>query len=264
MVGSLGAAEGPAVTYNWIAQGLVAPLLPWLAILTLLALKPNRGGSAWWIWLPLACLAAGWHCASAGVGWVPRDVASVFVDVPRALAFGVAALWLLAPRLGRGGRLSRFWGMFLVLAAFGAFSFVVAGSWDEGAAARLRGLPGGGYQLAAVWAGGATQVLLLVALALVIAVAMVVNGLLCRSHHVLWLCLCFAGVLPLVMLAAAAVAYCLGQISLPVGATIAVLSLLNLLPFLVLSAANALFHDRLKTLFHPRPQEPAATRTLNL
>ena len=50
-------------------------LLPWLAILALLALKPNRGWSAWWIWLPLAGLAAGCHCLQLALQGSPTDAA---------------------------------------------------------------------------------------------------------------------------------------------------------------------------------------------
>src|ERR1019366_3110437 len=105
---------------------LLPPLLSWLAILVLLALKPNRVWSAWWIWVPLACLAIGWHClppVSSGTrGSLPNDVLDALFDVPRALAFGMAALWLLAPYLGRRPRFSTSLGMVLVLAAFSVFS----------------------------------------------------------------------------------------------------------------------------------------------
>ena len=55
----MGATEGLPTNCNWTTAGLVPQFLPWLAMLGLLALKPNRGWSAWWIWLPLACLAGG-------------------------------------------------------------------------------------------------------------------------------------------------------------------------------------------------------------
>ena len=256
-MGELGAAEGPPFVYNWTARGLVGPLLPWLAILVLLALRPNRGWSAWWVWLPLACMAAAWHYAPAALGRTPKDVAGVFFDIPRGLAFGVAALWLLAPRPGRGSRFTGCLRIFLVLAVFGAFSLAVASGWDEGAGARLRGLPGGGWPSVAAWSGGIAQMLLLLALALLLAVAMTLTGLVCRSGRLRWLCPCFALVLPALMLAAAAAAHYLLPISLPVAVTVGVLSLLNLLPFLVLSASNSRFRKRLQALFHLRCDEPA-------
>ena len=118
---------------------------------------------------------------------------SVLVDIPRALAFGVAALWLLAPPAGRGNRLGRCLRTFLVLAAFGAFSFAVAGGWDEGAGARLRGLPGGGRPQFAAWAGSTAQLLLLAALALIIALATALTSLVWRSGRFLRLCLSLLG-----------------------------------------------------------------------
>ena len=267
MVGDLGAAEGPPITYNWAAQGLVPPLLPWLAILALLALKPNRGGSAWWVWLPLGGLMCCWHWASASIPNWPRDVVNVFVDVPRALAFGVAALLLLAPYLGCGRRFRTLLGAGFLMAAFGAFSFVVTGGWDAGAAARLMGMSGGGYPFAAVWAGGVAQVGLLTAVAFVIATAMVLSGLLCSGRSFARLCLCLLGLLPAVLLAAAALAYVLVPATsldgeepcsfLRVGLLISALSLANLLPFLILSAANRLFRERLRGFLPARPQEQA-------
>jgi len=92
----LGTTEGPPVAYHLPSTNLIPLLLPWLAILALLALKPNRGWFAWWIWVPLFCLAAGWHWLQPG--WqgtrssLPNDVLDALFDVPRALAFGVAAL----------------------------------------------------------------------------------------------------------------------------------------------------------------------------
>jgi hypothetical protein len=267
LVGQLGAAEGPAVAYNWTAQGLVAPLLPWLAILAMLALKPNRGGSAWWIWLPLGGLLCGWHWAAASITAWPKDVLNVFLDVPRALAFAVAGLLLLAPYVGRGRRFRILLGAGFLMAAFGAFSLVVAGGWDAGAATRLMGLPGGGYPFAAVWAGGAAQSGLLTVMAFVIAMAMVLSGLVCSSRSFARVCLCFIGLLPAVLLAAAVVVHLLAPetsldregplTALRAGLLISALSLCNLLPFLVLCAANRLFRERLKDLFHPRPHEGA-------
>ncbi len=79
---------------------MVPQLLPWLAILAALALKPNRGWSAWWIWVPVACLAAGCHWLQPAAPSSPRDRSGeafeVLLAVPLAWGFGLAALWLLA------------------------------------------------------------------------------------------------------------------------------------------------------------------------
>ena len=267
MVGSLGATEGPPVTYNWGARGLLPPLLPWLAILGFLALKPNRGWSAWWIWVALASLAVGGPWLQLGLPRLPDDVVSVFIDVPRALTFGLAALWLLAPYVGRGRRFGTFLRMLCVLAVFGAFSFAVTAGWSEGAAARLAAMPGGGFPAIAAWAGGVTQMVLLTTLALVITTAMALNGLVCRGRSLPWLCLGFAGSLLAVLFAAVALVYVFVRVTSPggepsfsflgIGLLVSVLSLATLLPFLVLSFASALFRERLKTLFSLELQPPA-------
>ena len=54
-LGALGSKEGLPVTYNWVLPSVAPLLLPWLVILGLLALKPNRCAAAWLIWLPLGC-----------------------------------------------------------------------------------------------------------------------------------------------------------------------------------------------------------------
>ena len=95
-LGGLGAKQGPPVTYNWMRANLLPVALPWLAILLLLVFKPNRFTRAWWILAPVACLT--W-----GVGFLPdfwpsmgSQVADVMHDLIVALAFGVAAVWLLS------------------------------------------------------------------------------------------------------------------------------------------------------------------------
>ncbi len=57
-LGGLGARDGAPVEYNWVLPGIAPLLLPWLVILGLLALKPNRRAAAWLIWLPLGCVVA--------------------------------------------------------------------------------------------------------------------------------------------------------------------------------------------------------------
>jgi hypothetical protein len=246
-------------------------LLPWLAILALLALKPNRGLSTWWIWLPLACLAAGWHYVQLGLqsprSGLPNDVLNVLIDVPRALAFGVAALWLLAPYVGHSLRFRVFLHMLLVLGIFGAFSFAVTAGWDKGAAARIAALPGSNFAVSSGWAEGTAQVMMLALLALVITAAMVFCGLACRERHrpfqlCLWLFLSLLAVWLVVL----TLLYVLCLIASPgsmdyssllgIGLLMLALTFATLLPFLVLSWVNALFGERLKTLFHLEPQKP--------
>ena len=140
-LGGLGAEQGPPFTYHGRGWDLLPPLLPWLALVGLSALKPNRRWSAWWVWLPLACIAlcvtAGWQCVAPGlrelrsVPWL-KQVLGVLFDVPLALAFGVAALSLLVPCLDCSQRFGTGLRVLVVLAGLSAGSFAVAGLWNEG------------------------------------------------------------------------------------------------------------------------------------
>jgi hypothetical protein len=265
----LGATEGPPVTYNWTAAGLMSPLLPWLAILALLALKPNRGWSAWWIWLPLAGLAAGWHCLelalpSSHTG-LPEGMLGVFLDVPIALAFGLAALWLLASHLGRNHRFRTFLGTLAVLMVFIVFSFAATAGWSLGLEPIMGLLDPRHCSATAVAGEMALPFLVLpVLLALVVAAAMFLCGLACRwRHRPWWLCLWLFLSLPAVWVAVSALLHFLCRMASPgsvdynlflwIGPFMVVVIFATLLPFLVLSWVNALFRERLKALLHLGP-----------
>jgi hypothetical protein len=130
----LGATEGPAISCSWTEMGLAPRLLPWLAILALLALKPNRGWASWWIWVPLAVLAAGAHWLQAALPGSPGngfgEASEILLDMPVALGFGLAVLWLLASHLGHHNRFGTFLGSLAVLAAFIIFSFAATAGWS--------------------------------------------------------------------------------------------------------------------------------------
>ena len=135
-LGGLGATEGPPVTCDWTTAGLVPQLLPWLAILALLALTPNRGWSAWWIWLPVAGVAAGCHWLQQVAQGSPADrsgeALAMLLQVPIALGFGLAALWLLAPYLGHSHRCRSFFGILAVLVVSVVFTFAARVGWGLG------------------------------------------------------------------------------------------------------------------------------------
>jgi hypothetical protein len=248
-------------------------LLPWLAILALLALKPNRGWSAWWIWLPLVSLAAGWHYVQLGLPGLPNDVLGVLFDIPRALAFGVAALWLLAPYVGRSQRFRASLRMLFVLAVFGIFSFAVTAGRDEGAAGRIAALPGPYFAVAAGWAEEAAQVMTLALLALVITAAMVLSGVVCRGRYLPFrLCLSLFGSLLAVLIAVSALLYFLFLITslgsvdygpfFGIGLLMDVVIFTTLLPFLVLSWVNPFFRERLEALLDVKPEVPPVNAPL--
>jgi hypothetical protein len=265
----LGATDGPPVTCNWVTAGLVPRLLPWLAILALLALKPNRGWSAWWIWLPLACLAGGCYwLQSAFQGSpadVPADALGVLLEVPVALAFGLAALWLLAPCLGSRHRFGTFVGSLATLAVFIVFSFAARAGWGMGMEPLASLLDP--RHCAATAHAGVMALPFIVSLLLPapgLAAAMVLCGLACRGRHRLlglWLWL-FVSLLA-VWLALSALVFGLWRIAAPgsvgyapflaVGLLVVVVTYATMLPYLILSAANSLFRERLKALLHVKP-----------
>jgi hypothetical protein len=109
-------------------------LLPWIAVLLLLLRPANRTGQAWWIWLPLGLVhLLAWTAVwlLGGTGTLPGGVGGLLTDLYLGLAFGVAALWLSSPYLGRASRLLSGVGMFGFLTAFGALAFLLPAAWHE-------------------------------------------------------------------------------------------------------------------------------------
>jgi hypothetical protein len=224
-----------------------------MGMVGLMALKANRRWSAWWIWLPLACVAAGaaagWGCIEPGlqelrsVPWL-KQVLSVLFDAPAALAFGLGALCLLVPNLDCTERFGTALRILILLSVLSVANFAVAGLWNEGlgdSAVPLLFLPG--------------------LLALDVAAAVVMAGLACRRRHSLWLCLWFPVSLAVFSMAVAvpvyfvAVAVCpiplatLGRLVVPIGVLLSAGILATLLPFLVLTLVSPWFRGRVKVLF---------------
>ena len=105
----------------------IAPLLlPWLAILGLLALKPNRHAAAWLIWLPLGCVAA----LTVLPPLILPSGANFLLDVIAALAIGLAAVWLLSSYLRRSHRVLTFFVLLLTLAGFSVLAAAARQGWD--------------------------------------------------------------------------------------------------------------------------------------
>ena len=239
---------------------LLPVLLPWLAVLLLLLLKPNRCAQAWWIWVPVACVAGLAAELPSVLGFIPSSEDSFVVGMVTSMGFGLAAVWLLAGYLGWKQRALAWLG---TLVALGSFSFLTFGMREV-----AEGIGG-------ETAAGAV---LLAAGAVVIATAVTLAGLVCRGRYapvrlglwllvallVLWLLV----IGPLVLVAAvfggggAPLLAVLGTVPSATG-----LSFGLLLPFLILSFANAFYRARLKDLLHVGreaappvlpPLEPAA------
>jgi hypothetical protein len=249
-------------------------LLPWLAILALLALKPNRGWSAWWIWLPLACLVAGCHCLKLASQGASNELVGgafeILLEVPVALAFGLAALWLLAPCLGGGHRFRTFLGNLAVLVIFVVFSFAARVGWGLGME-QIASLLDPRHCAATAYAG-VTAWPFVVPLTLPapgLAAAMVLCGLACRRRRSAFrLCLWLLASLLAVWVAASALVYGLWRIASPgsveyaaflaIGLFLVAFTFAILLPYLILSAASPFYRERLKTLLHVKPEAPPA------
>lgn len=260
----MGARDGPAVEYNWVAgmpgvsgfrseaddgsaaenDGFPPGVLPWLVIFGLLALKPNRRPAAWLIWLPLGCVMA--------LTLLPPMMSgetNFFLDVIAALAFGLAAVWLLSNYLRRPHRWLTFLFVLMTLAGFSALTVVSR----QG----LNLLEAGTQPTGIVLGVGV----------LASAIALSFGELTCRERfRPAGLCLWLLLLLAFVWLLIAAPFFIIAEISnggrislgdffTPVLA-VAAGNFALLLPFLILSSANPFYRERLKALLHIQPAAP--------
>jgi hypothetical protein len=249
-LGGLGAKEGAPVSCHWTVPSILPSLLPWLAILLLLLVKTNHCAQAWWIWVPLGCAVVGGRLMPSAFAFFPAESFAMIIDLVCAAAFGVAAVWLLAPQLVRKHRFVTFLCVAPILAAFSLFSFMASQDWGGSGAALILGLS-----------------VPLAVDAVVLAVSILLAGLACRgaycplglyawllvSQLVLW----YVILVPLVVLTMIVSG---GRLELlefmlpPLFA--AAVSFVTLLPFLVLSSASPFFRERFKTLLHVKPEVP--------
>lgn len=255
-LGALGAMNGSPVEYPWTRLSLAPLLLPWLAILGLLVLKPNRQSAAWLIWLPLGCVAA---FAVLVRVLVPART-SFLLEAFSAASFGLAAVWLVANYLRRSHRFLTFLCILVVLAGFGGTALLsnesrsladaetVAGSITLGAAIlvtsaalglgswilRRRFHPIGIYpclllSLAAIWVLIATAVRLIIEI---------------PSRGTIPWDSWFEFLMPVLM--------------------VAMINFVLLLPFLILSSASSFFRERLKALLHVQEKTPLSLSAVPL
>jgi len=242
-LGALGAKDGSPLDYHWTLPSIAPLLLPWLAILGLLALKPNRCAAAWLIWLPLGCVIA---FTLAPLPILPSGT-DFFLDVIAALAIGLAAVWLLPDSLGRPHRFT-FLRILLALAGFSALAAASKG-WSLMTTELL-------------------QVAILLAMGvLASSLALSLAGLICRGRYrplglYLWLFILLAvGWLVitapffLFALIASGGRIAWSEFFVPVLA-VATVNFATLLPFLILSSASPFFRERLKALLRVKPEAP--------
>ena len=242
-LGGLGSKQGAPVFYDWAPPSLVPQVLPWLAILALLMLKPNRCASAWWILLPLACVAGVACLPDSALEFLPWFPSELYLETIGVLGFGVAAVWLLSSYLAWKHRMLAFLGMLIALGVFCLLALVLR-------------LGGGGVGTEAMQLG-----LFLAVGGLVMSVALTLAGLACRGRYgvlrlsfrliaalmVLWMLL--IGPYFVITLYASAgndlLTVLLQMMATATGITFGVM-----LPFLVLSFANGFYRERLKGLLH--------------
>jgi len=219
--------------------------LPALAFLLLLIPKRNRSLQALWLAAPLAFSLAIVSLLSAMPG-IRSDAPDGLFGILGAALFGLAATWLLSPYLKRRRRFVTFLGVLATMELFSLFACAVAQPRDRDSSL--------GYVLI----GGAV-------LALLLSVAINLAGWSCRRRYdrrrlslwmIFWI---MAGWLvvfvvmswierpgPLLEMATAFAIFC--AISFGV-----------LLPFLLLSFANAFYRERLKELLRlAAPAPPSA------
>ncbi|HTY88924.1 MAG TPA: hypothetical protein VMB80_15785 [Candidatus Acidoferrum sp.] len=244
-LGQLGTKDGVPVDFNWVLPGLAPLLVPWLAILGLLALKPNRSAVAWLIWLPPGCVLT---LTVLPLFALPSG-ADFMADAIVALALGLAAVWLLA------GYLRRQHGFLTFLCVLGAllgFSLMAA----------MFRVGGTGMDVEVFQAG------ILLAFGVgVTAAALGLDGWICRHHYrplalYLWLFVSLSGIwllltapLFLIVLIASGGQIAWSEFFGPVLAA-AVVNFAVLLPFLILSSATPFYRNRLKALLHVIPEAP--------
>jgi hypothetical protein len=130
-LGGLGTKQGPPIGVVWPVPNLLPLLLPWLAVLALLALPSNRNGRAWWIWAPLVGLALLGAGLGAAADAADNEGLNFSAQAACAASFGLAAIWLLGAGLAR-----RCWAVSMVLmalafAAVSLLAFVLSPVWEQ-------------------------------------------------------------------------------------------------------------------------------------
>jgi hypothetical protein len=238
------------MSYQWTPPSLIPSFLPWLAILLLLLVKSNRCGRAWWIWLPLGCVAVMMQLSQSAFEFLPSGTSDIFLELVGSLVIGVAAVWLLAPQLARSQRILTFLCFAPTLAGFSLFSCWVRQDWNDDGAIMALGM--------------------LVPLAIsvfVISLALTLAGLACRGRYrplgfYLWLLASLFVVWLVIVAPFFGLAMIVSGGQLPwqefflMVLVLTAVSFGMLLPFLILSSANSLFRERLKLLLHTEREAP--------
>lgn len=250
----LGPTTGLPVSYRWSLASLLPVAVPWVTLLVLFTLMPNRNRRAWWILAPLA-----WALLIASPLTQQLDTllaipSEFYHPLLRALAFGHTALWLLAGHLASRSRFSAFLGRLACLAAFSGLAWAARFNRD------------------AAWTSTPQQLIVLGLWVLVAAVALTLAAWTCRRRYrpvclSLWLLVWTA-----TGWTASAVALSMPTLwaggglawreLLPVVKDMTLLSLLVLLPFLALAFANPFYRERLSGMLRLTPERTGSSNTV--
>ena len=244
-LGGLGDKDGAPVVYHWTLPNLIHPLLPGLAVLALLLVPRNRCGSAWWIWIPLLAVV---FLAPPLVN--AFSLPSELADVIGALAYGLAATWLLAPFLARRHRFLSFLCILPTLAAFSVLTYLFKQDW-------------GGVDTDMVF----RTLIAFVFGVPVIAFALFLTGWICRQRYrpaavTFWFAVALFGIWLVVTAPFFVITMIASSGEVPWStlfifhAIISGVSFALTFPFLVLAFANSLFRDRLKGLLNLEETPP--------
>ncbi len=233
-LGGLGPTTGAPILYRWGMANLLPEVLPWIAVLGLLLLRPNRDVRAWWVWVPLVAVNA---AAGGLLSLAPTELADQLLEPFTSLTFGVAAVWLLAPYLGTKSRLVLFFAALVSLGLGSVATQAVRTDWS-----------GGGPELFGM-------LVLLGVCAFTLALAICLTSLMCRHRFAgprvaLWSLVWLAAAWTLTTAPVWVVALAVregGSAQVPrfiAGLTLA--SFLSLFPFLLLSFAQPFYRQRLR------------------
>ncbi len=237
------------MAYTWTMPSLMPLLLPWVAVLVLLALGPNRSGRAWWVLAPLGL----W--AGLGLGlrtwgdsdWIPMEGLETFGSLFSAGAFGFAAVLLLGFLLAGKPWPIVFLGMCAAQTLFGVGALLAGADADS-------------------WIEETGMSVILAVCGFGIMLALTLAGLVCRRRYrpsklctwvLVWLVAGW-GLLAVTFCVIAALGEAFGSwpaVFLGAG-MMAAGCFLAILPFLILCFVNSFYRERLHAMLGIRSQAP--------
>jgi len=234
----LGEDQGVPVIFRWSGPNLMPLLIPWMLILGLLALPPNRRGQAWWIWVPVVAISgAAWGARQlAATSGPTEEIVGVIGLLGSSAALGLAAAWLLGHLLQGQVRGVVFVGLLLITAVMGLINILVSQEVDPLGA----GVMGVGTGIASFG----------------LALSITLAGLCCRRCYswgrlTVWVAIWLVGgwlvaMVPFSVMLWIQVPRFIGPCAPFLwGGLVGGLSFLVLLPFLVLARVNGFYGQRL-------------------